>query len=118
MHLFRFDVDVAWPITDYGSAFRLARLLWAREGEVRVDCLYLGPGDRVGVHPAGLPQLFCVISGNGWVQGADGAEVAISAGHAAFWASGEEHAATTEVGMTAIVIQAEALDPAAFLSSI
>src|SRR5687768_16052582 len=118
MQVFRFDAEVAWPVTDYGSRFRLSRLLWARAGEVRVDCLFLGPGDRVGVHPAGLPQLFCVVAGEGWVQGAGAQRVVISPGQAAFWKAGEEHAAETDAGMTAIVIQAEALDPTALLPSV
>ena len=118
MQVFRFDAEVAWPVTDYGSRFRLSRLLWARAGEVRVDCLFLGSGDRVGAHPAGLPQLFCVVAGEGWVQGAGTERVVVTPGQAAFWAAGEEHAAGTDVGMTAIVVQAEALDPAALLSSV
>jgi quercetin dioxygenase-like cupin family protein len=116
MQVFRFDPEVAWPVTDYGSSFRLSRLLWARAGEVRVDCLFLEPGDRVGSHPAGLPQLFCVVAGEGWVQSAGTENVSISPGRAAFWTAGEEHAAGTDVGMTAIVVQAEALDPTALLS--
>jgi quercetin dioxygenase-like cupin family protein len=116
--MFRFDADVAWPVTDYGSSFRLSRLLWARAGEVRVDCLFLGPGDRVGVHLAGLPQLFCVVAGKGWLQGAGTERVVVTPGQAAFWTAGEEHAAETDAGMTAIVIQAEVLDPAALLSSL
>jgi len=118
MQVFRFDTEVAWPVTDYGSRFRLARLLWARAGEVRVDCLFLGPGDRIGIHPAGLPQLFCVVAGEGWVQGADAERVVITPGQAALWTAGEEHAAETDTGMTAIVIQAETLDSAALLSPV
>jgi quercetin dioxygenase-like cupin family protein len=118
MQLFRFDTEVAWPVTDYGSRFRLSRLLWARSGEVRVDCLFLEPGDHVGSHPASLPQLFCVIAGEGWVQGAGVERVVITPGQAAFWTAGEEHAAETDAGMSAIVIQAEALDPAALLASV
>ena len=118
MQVFRFDPEVAWPVTDYGSRFRLSRLLWARAGEVRVDCLFLESGDRVGTHPAGLPQLFCVVAGEGWVQSADTEPVVLTPGLAVFWTAGEEHAAGTDVGMTAIVVQAEALDPATLLSPV
>jgi hypothetical protein len=34
---FRFGPDAAWPVDDYGSAFRLSRLLQTQTGEVRVD---------------------------------------------------------------------------------
>lgn len=115
MELYRFDPEVAWPVTDYGSSFRLARLLHARSGEVRVDVVYLGPGDAIAAHPAGLPQLFCVVQGTGWVQVAGSDAVPISAGLASFWRSGERHAVGTEGGLTALVVQAEALDPATSL---
>lgn len=40
----------------------------------------------------------------------------ISAGRAVFWTPGEWHAAGKDDGMTAIIIQAEALGPAAVLT--
>jgi len=118
MQRFRFDGAAAWPVTEHESAFRLARLLWSKNGEVRVDVAMLGPGDRIGRHRAGLPQLFCVITGSGWVQGGDGQETAISAGEAVFWTSGEWHATRTDDGLTAVIVQADALDPAALLGSV
>jgi quercetin dioxygenase-like cupin family protein len=117
MQRFRFSGDAARPITDYGSSFHLARLLWSKAGEVRVDIAFLEPGDQVGRHQAGLPQLFCVITGTGWVQGGDGQEVAIASGEAVYWTSGEWHATRTNDGLTAVIVQAEALNPAAFLLS-
>jgi quercetin dioxygenase-like cupin family protein len=77
--------------------------------------MYLGPGGLVGYHPAGTYQLFTVIEGDGWVR-ADGSErVPIGAGQAAFWQPGEGHEAGTDAGMTAIVVETDALggDPAA-----
>jgi quercetin dioxygenase-like cupin family protein len=118
MQRFRFAGEAAWPVGDFGSSFRLARLLRSQTGEVRVDVAFLAPGDCVGAHRAGLPQLFCVISGSGWVQGGDGSEFAISGGEAVYWASGEWHATRTDHGLTAVIVQAEALDPAASLVAI
>ncbi|HET7036517.1 MAG TPA: cupin domain-containing protein [Thermomicrobiaceae bacterium] len=113
MQLYRIDPEEARPVADYGSAFRLLRLLQARSGEVRVDLAYLGPGDQIGHHQGRLPQLFCVLAGEGWVRG-DGAErLTLGAGQAVYWAPGEGHAAGSDAGMTALIIQAEALDPAA-----
>ena len=92
MPRFRFSGDAARPITDYGSAFHLARLFWSRVGEVHVDIAFLEPGDRIELHQAGLPQLLCVITGAGWVQGGDRREAAISGGEAVYWPRGEWHA--------------------------
>jgi hypothetical protein len=105
-------------VTDYGSSFRLARLLRSEAGEVRVDVAYLGPGDRIGSHPADLPQLLCVILGSGWVQGSEGQDLRIWSGEAAYWASGEWHTTRTDDGLRAIIIQAEQLEPAVFLVGI
>jgi mannose-6-phosphate isomerase-like protein (cupin superfamily) len=106
------------PIGDYGSSFRLLRLLRARSSEVRVDLAYLAPGDDIARHPAGLPQLFCVIAGSGVVSGGDEIEYPISAGEAAFWAQGEHHQTRSERGLTAIIIQSPELDPEALLPPI
>lgn len=118
MQRFRFGQDVAWPISDYRSSFQLVRLLQVQSGEVRIDIAYFGAGDRVGPHPAGLPQLFCVISGDGWVTGEESAEARIATGEAAFWSRGEQHSARTDPGMIAIIIQAEGLNPAVFLENV
>jgi hypothetical protein len=110
---YRFDRNAAWPVSDFGSSFSLARLLWATSGEVRVDIAYFAPNDSVGEHTAGLPQLFCIVAGSGWVTGPENERLPMhmSPGDAVFWRSGEMHSAGTENGMTVLIIQAEALDP-------
>lgn len=114
---FRFGSDAARPISDYASNFRLSRLLLAQAGEVRVDVAYLGPGEFNGLHPAGLSQLFCVVNGSGWVRGVDEKEFPISEGDAIFWEAGEMHAAQTDKGFTAIIVQSTELNPSAFLTT-
>lgn len=118
MKRFAFSPENAWPINDYGSSFRLLRLLRARSSDVRVDLAFLSPGDFIARHPAGLPQLFCVIDGSGFVSGDDEIEYPIAAGEAAFWAHAEHHLTRTEHGLTALILQSPDLDPAASLSPI
>lgn len=115
MRRFRIGPEVSHAIGDYGSSFRLLRLIRAHSSEVRVDLAYLAPGDDIARHPAGLPQLFCVISGSGVVSGEDGIEHPISAGEAAFWTGGEPHLTRSDNGLTAIIIQSAELDPDALL---
>lgn len=117
MQRFRFGPDAAWPVTDYDSMFLLTRLLWSLEGEVRIDIAHLVPGARIGRHRAGLPQLFCVVTGSGWVQAEDAADASIASGEAVFWTAGEWHAVRTDDGLTALIIQAGTLDPERFLTS-
>lgn len=118
MKRFIFSAENAWPISDYGSSFRLLRLLRAQSSEVRVDLAYLAPGDVIARHPAGLPQLFCVISGRGFVSSDDETEHPISAGEAAFWTQGEQHLTRSDEGLTAIIIQSAELDPDSVLQPI
>jgi quercetin dioxygenase-like cupin family protein len=62
-------------------------------------------------HPAASDQLFVVVQGEGWASGGDGGEQAIAAGTAVFWPAGEEHETRTDIGMTAIVVEANAIQP-------
>jgi quercetin dioxygenase-like cupin family protein len=111
--MFSFGPEAGRHVDRHGSDFRLSRLAHA-EG-IHVGCLYLGPGGLVGYHPAATYQLFAVIEGDGWVRGEGAERVPIRAGQAAFWQPGECHEAGTDVGMTAIVVETEALggDPMA-----
>lgn len=78
--------------------------------------LFLGPGDRIGHHLAGLPRRFCVVAGRGLV-GADAGEPSLIAqGRPAFWRSGKNHEVGTVTGLVADVVQVETLDPGAVLS--
>jgi quercetin dioxygenase-like cupin family protein len=70
--------------------------------------MLLAAGGVLGRHPAASAQLFCVVSGEGEVSGADGVAVPIQAGQAALWEPGEPHETTTRTGLTAIVVEVEA----------
>lgn len=115
MRLFRFGAETGKPITQFGSLnVALARLVQLN-GAARVDCMVIGPNGVVGYHPASGDQLFLVVQGEGIVRAGEDAPVVIRAGEAAFWQAGELHETTSEAGLTAIVIEAEQLDPARFM---
>jgi hypothetical protein len=111
--MFSFGPEASRHVDRHGSDFRLSRLV--HTSGIHVGCLYLGPGGLVGYHPAATYQLFAVIEGDGWVRGQGVERIPIRAGQAAFWEPGEGHEAGTDVGMTAIVVETDALggDPAA-----
>jgi gentisate 1,2-dioxygenase len=79
----------------------------------RAVILYLAPGEFVAEHPAASRQLFCVVAGSGWVSGPDGERVPIGAGRAAAWEAGERHAAGTDDGLTAVVLEGDGFEVAA-----
>lgn len=78
--------------------------------EAHVVVIEIGPGGTVGRHPAASQQLFAVVRGSGWVAGRDGEREPIAAGEAVLWEPGEEHESGSERGMTALVVEAEAVD--------
>jgi GrpB-like predicted nucleotidyltransferase (UPF0157 family) len=102
--VYRFDEEVSIPISHFGSQFRIGPLT-GRDARVRVQIMYLGPDGRIGRHPTQAQQLFAVVSGRGWVSGADGARREIGPGYAALWDPGEEHESGTDQGLTAICIE-------------
>lgn len=111
MRLFRFDAGVGHSIAQFGSSRLTLSPIQLTNGQFQIVCMHLGPGGVIGEHPAQSPQLFLIVQGEGWVYGADHQLVAIRTGQAAFWESGESHASGSDRGMTAIVIEGEALDP-------
>jgi hypothetical protein len=104
MQIFSFTRSDGNPIDHFGSSFVLAQLM-NPEGTARVACFHFGPGDLVGEHEAAVGQLFCVVDGEGWVSGADGDKRPIHSWEAAHWVTGERHAAGTESGLVAIVLE-------------
>src|SRR5436190_18008025 len=103
MDIFRFDEEMSIPISQFGSRLRVTPLTDdTRDG---VQVAYLPAGGLIGRHPAVSDQLFAVVSGSGWVSGDDGVQCEIRSGYAARWHAGEEHEASTDSGLTAIIIQ-------------
>ncbi len=108
MQRFSFD-DAGIPIDRFGS--RAANVKHLSRAPHLV-MLRLGPGGLIGGHPAGGDQLFLVVQGDGWVRVEDGEPEPIAAGEAALWGAGEWHESGSDGGMTAIVLEAEALEVA------
>ncbi len=115
MKIYRFGPPAGKILSSFDS--RHARLsgIAHLQAEAQVSNLYLEPDGMVGLHPASTPQLFLVVSGSGWVYSETSGRVPISAGQAAYWEKGEQHASGTDSGLTAVIIESERLDPAEFM---
>lgn len=114
MRLIHFGPDNARVIDAFGSEGLTQAPLTepiARGAVFQAACFRLGPGGRIGRHPATVPQLLAVVDGEGWVSGADGEPRPVTAGEGAFWEAGEEHETWTDDGLTAIVIESTGLKP-------
>ena len=106
MQLLRFDSSAGWKVEAHVSDFTLAPLT-RPDGTVKAACFHIPPGGVVGFHEASVPQLFCVVSGSGWVTGADRQRVAVGPFDAAFWDTGELHESGSDEGMTAVVLEGD-----------
>lgn len=74
-------------------------------GELRAHVAQVAPGGLLGRHPTRLWQLFCVVSGSGWVAGQDEQQQPITTGQAVLWAPGESHESGSSTGMVAVIVQ-------------
>ena len=115
MKLLDFSLSCAAPIHEYESVRASAIPLAHGAGEAHVYSVRIEAGGSIGLHQAGFGQLFLVLEGGGWVEGADGHRLSVVAGRGVFIPRGEHHAKGSDTGMTALMIQVANLapDPAA-----
>jgi hypothetical protein len=84
----------------------------ARSGcPVRAAIFRLAPNGRLQRHPATLPQILAVLEGSGRVSGSEDEFQPIGPGEAVFWVAGEEHETETDTGLTALILEADGLQP-------
>jgi quercetin dioxygenase-like cupin family protein len=115
MKIFDFSKEIGKHITRFDSDFMMSRIM-VTDKPANIGCMHLDKDGIIGYHQAVVPQLFLVVSGEGFVRGEDEAIYPIKAGEAAFWVKDEFHETTTKTGLTAIVIESEKLDPASFMT--
>jgi len=114
---FRFDSDVGQRIETFGSAnFVLSHILKITS-ESYVHCVHLGPQGKIGRHQTPARQLFLVVQGAGLVCGEGMDCLPVRLGDAVLWEKDEQHEASTDSGLVAIIIEGETLDPAARMVS-
>ena len=106
MQIVRFDQEVAIPISQFGSRFRVGPLT-GDDAKCRVQLMYLPPNGLIGRHRAVTQQLFAVIVGHGRVSGQDAKSTPIGPGHAALWDADEDHDAFSDDGLTAVCIEGQ-----------
>lgn len=103
MRIFRFDEEVSRQISDFGSRLKLSPLI-AEGSSALVQVMHLPSGGRIGRQQTTEQQLFVVVSGSGWVSGAEGRRRNLGVGYAALWETGEDHETGSEAGLMAICV--------------
>lgn len=109
MKLIDLSMDRAQPVTRFSSVGTRSVAVGHGHGEAHVYTLYFDPGGAIGPHPTGFAQLFLPIAGRGWIAGADGIRHEIGEGLGAYLDKGELHAKGSDTGMTAVMIQVDAI---------
>ena len=102
--------EAASAITQFDSRGATIAGIARCSGHVQVAFLELEPGGVVGMHEAACPQLLLIVGGEARVRSGDDEPIALAQGHGVFWAAGELHETVSEVGLTAIVVEAETLE--------
>jgi hypothetical protein len=82
-------------------------------GAVSISLLQLAAGGLVGEHPGACPQLFLVVAGSGWARSGDEPRSRLAAGEAALWDADEIHESGSDHGLTAVIVEADAIEPLA-----
>jgi quercetin dioxygenase-like cupin family protein len=100
----------ARPVTASGSTGVSVSTL-ARSTGASVSRVELDPGGCLAMHPAGSPQLFVVVSGEGTVATDQEQPEPVEAGSAVWWHAGELHETRSETGLVALVVEAAGLEP-------
>jgi quercetin dioxygenase-like cupin family protein len=111
---FRFGSDVAFaPREELLHDVSVAPLSpsISHGSPVQAAVFRVAPGGRIARHPAQYPQILAVLDGSGEVSGATGVDEPIEAGEAVFWQAGEVHETKTAVGLTALIIEGDGLEP-------
>ncbi len=116
MKIYRFDPQVGWPITAFGSSGVVFSRIVKQGEAVHIGSMNIAAGGVVGYHPATTRQLFVVVQGEGWVRGEEVAHTPIGVGHATYWQAGEWHESGSEGGMVAIVIEGDTIEPGMFMA--
>jgi mannose-6-phosphate isomerase-like protein (cupin superfamily) len=108
MKRFRFSEGTAGHVTHDGSNFTIQPFIRS-EGRFQTALMRLGEDGVIAYHPAAVPQMLIVLSGNGTVCSEERRYLPVREGSAVFWDKGEWHETRSEKGMTALVIEGEDL---------
>ncbi len=83
-------------------------------GPTTVALAEVAAGGVLGRHPAATWQVMAVVSGSGWVSGADDTPIPLGVGEAAVWEPGEAHTSGSDAGMMVCIVEAP-VDPVSAL---
>ncbi|PGR73111.1 cupin [Bacillus thuringiensis] len=114
MEIYQFKREVGKKIKKFNSAFVMSHVIQTQK-TAHIGCMHLDKNEVVGYHQTTLPQLLLIVNGEGTVRGEKEEFIKVQNGDAVFWNKDEWHETTTDIGITAIVIESEELNPLSFM---
>lgn len=114
MEIYQFKREVGKRIEKFNSDFIMSRIIQS-EKATHIGCMHLDENGVIGYHQAVVPQLLLIVNGEGSVRGGKEEFIQVQIGDAVFWEKDEWHEAKTNLGLTAIVIESEELNPTSFM---
>ena len=115
MKFYIFNKDSGKKVPKSNSDFIMSRIIQT-DKITNIGCMHLDRKGIVGYHQAVVPQLLLILNGEGYVRNEVDEYFKVESGDAVFWEKDEWHETKTHVGLTAIVIESEELNPALFMS--
>ena len=106
MRVLRAADAAAKKVADFGSEGFTVSVLGRAVHSVLAQ---LAPDGRIGRHPADVDQVFVVVAGGATVSGADQERVQVGPGQVVIWRAGESHETRSDVGVLAIILEADGL---------
>ncbi|HEX9069393.1 MAG TPA: cupin domain-containing protein [Ktedonobacterales bacterium] len=110
MRIFRADKLPGRSISQFASVGAEIVPVARPTAEAQVVVLRLMPGGKLGLHQTNSRQLFIVMNGSGAVRAGDEPPLPVTVGDMVLWESGEWHETTTEAGLLALLVEADALE--------
>lgn len=109
MEILKFGKELAKKIDNYDSISAYYSKIMRTDSPTNIGFINIEQGGIIGYHKAPVPQLFLVLEGEGWIEGADNNRITIKSGEGVFWNKGEGHISGSDTGLTALVLQSEEL---------
>ncbi|MGM2769990.1 cupin [Bacillus sp. PGP15] len=116
MEIYQFKKEGGKKITKFNSDFIMARIISTQKA-AHIGCMHLEENGIIGYHQAVIPQLLLIVNGEGFVRGENEEFIKVQSGDAVFWEKNEWHETKTDIGLIAIVIESEELNPSSFMPS-
>lgn len=114
MKFYQFSKVHGKNISQFNSKFIMSRII-NTDASASIGCMYLEENGIIGYHQAVVPQLLLILDGEGYVRNEQEQYFKVQTGDAIFWEKDEWHETKSDKGLTAIVIESEQLNPAAYI---